>query len=462
MSSKEVAIRVNNLGKCYQIYDRAHDRLAQIIVGGRRKAGREFWALREVSFDVRHGETVGILGRNGSGKSTLLQMVCGTLSPTIGDVEIYGRIAALLELGSGFHPDFTGRENIFMNGQILGLSHKEIENKLQSIINFAAIDSFIDQPVKTYSSGMAVRLAFSIAINSNPDILVVDEALSVGDIGFQVRCFKKIGELQKNGCTILVVSHSPSTITQLCDRAIVLHEGKLVADCEPYRAIKTYTKLSSFEGYEDQLISVGDSAAGEGLAISDRVEHAPNANPSVLGLKNEMDSLFPYWDEVLYKAVSPVVESVHGVILNEVRIEDEEGKSVNVIPQNATVSLCFSVVFSKKITSCRFAWTLRSIEGFILGGGATHPSGEGEEYPAGAFHVKSYFCNVFVAGEYIIDICIRGGGYNNNSYLLSLNDAIVYRSFLQSPNIWRNGVVNCLKNNGFQVSNNKGYLQQFN
>jgi lipopolysaccharide transport system ATP-binding protein len=231
----DVAISVQNLSKCYQIYDNPRDRLKQFVMPRlqsatrqtRRKYYREFWALRDVSFDVMKGETLGIIGRNGSGKSTLLQMICGTLSPTDGSVETNGRVAALLELGSGFNPEFTGRENVYLNATVLGLSKQEVDQRFDAIAAFADIGDFIEQPVKTYSSGMFVRLAFAIQANVDPEILIVDEALAVGDAYFVHRCMLRFNELQNAGTTILFVSHDANTIRNLCSRSIWLAEGSI-------------------------------------------------------------------------------------------------------------------------------------------------------------------------------------------------------------------------------------------
>lgn len=223
-------ISVRNLSKCFAIYDKTYHPLLDLVFRGRRKFHREFWALRDVSFDVAKGETVGIIGRNGSGKSTLLQMVCGTLAASQGGVTTRGRVSALLELGSGFNPAFTGRENVFMNGSILGLSREQVAGRFDHIVAFADIGEFIDQPVRTYSSGMYVRLAFAMAINTDPDILVVDEALAVGDTAFQSRCLARIREMQQNGTSILLVSHSSNMINEYCDRAIYLKNGCLIED----------------------------------------------------------------------------------------------------------------------------------------------------------------------------------------------------------------------------------------
>ena len=229
--SSEIAIKVDNLSKCYQIYDAPQDRLKQMLVGkllrNTKPYYREFWALKDVSFEVKKGQTVGIIGRNGSGKSTLLQMICGTLNPTSGSVQTHGRIAALLELGAGFNPEFSGRENVYLNAEMLGLTIPEIDARFDDILAFADIGQFITQPVKTYSSGMFVRLAFAIAIHVDPNVLIVDEALSVGDIGFQNKCLIKIRELRSKGTTLLFVTHDIGTLQLICNHVIWLENGSV-------------------------------------------------------------------------------------------------------------------------------------------------------------------------------------------------------------------------------------------
>lgn len=225
----DFAIRVQGLSKCYHVYDKPQDRLKQSLWRGRKQFYREFWALRDVSFEVGKGETVGIIGRNGSGKSTLLQMIAGTLTPTSGSVEVNGRVAALLELGSGFNPEFSGRENVFMNGAILGLSDTEIAARFDEIAAFADIGDFIEQPVKTYSSGMMVRLAFAVSVCVDPDILIIDEALAVGDMAFQFKCMKRLERLTQSGTTLLFVSHDLGAVKAFCQAAIYLSKGTMNA-----------------------------------------------------------------------------------------------------------------------------------------------------------------------------------------------------------------------------------------
>ncbi|KAF3891111.1 MULTISPECIES: ABC transporter ATP-binding protein [Nostocales] len=224
---EEIAISLENVSKCFKRYARPIDRLKEILLPGKAYA-QEFWALRDLSFDVMKGETMGIIGRNGAGKSTLLQVICGTLTPTSGKVQVNGRVAALLELGAGFNPEFTGRENVYMNGAIMGLSKQEVDSRFDRIAAFADIGDFIDQPVKTYSSGMYVRLAFSSAIHVNPDILIVDEALSVGDLFFQAKCMARMRQMMDAGVTVLFVSHDTSAVKTLCRKAVLLNHGELI------------------------------------------------------------------------------------------------------------------------------------------------------------------------------------------------------------------------------------------
>ena len=241
--SSELAVRAVGLGKSYHLYDRPQDRLKQILAGGRRRYYREFWALRDCSFELPRGGTLGIVGRNGSGKSTLLQLVAGTLTPTEGHVEVHGRVAPLLELGTGFNPEFTGRENVFLNGAVLGLARDEVAARFDAIARFADIGDFIDQPVKVYSSGMVVRLAFAVATAVEPDILVLDEALAVGDARFQLACYERIQGMLARGMTLLFVSHDGNAVKRLCAHALVLDGGRLAYAGAPNDALNVYSRI---------------------------------------------------------------------------------------------------------------------------------------------------------------------------------------------------------------------------
>jgi lipopolysaccharide transport system ATP-binding protein len=268
--SSEIAIAVENLSKCYSIYEEPQNRLKQFLLPPLfrcfgvtpRQYYHEHWALREVSFQVRKGETVGIVGRNGSGKSTLLQLICGTLKPSAGMIKTTGRIAALLELGSGFNPEFTGRENVYMNASILGLPRDQIDARFGDIAAFADIGEFIEHPVKTYSSGMMMRLAFAVIAHVDADVLVVDEALSVGDAFFTQKCMRFLRQFMSKG-SVLFVSHDTSAVVNLCDRAILLAEGRFIETGTPKDIVKRY--LTSIHGVHD-----GPSALEDDDALLDR------------------------------------------------------------------------------------------------------------------------------------------------------------------------------------------------
>jgi homopolymeric O-antigen transport system ATP-binding protein len=270
MSASDIAIKVENLSKCYQIYDRPQDRLLQMLVRGRKQYYREFWALNDVSFEIKKGETVGIIGRNGSGKSTLLQMICGTLNPTSGSIQTNGRIAALLELGSGFNPEFTGRENVFMNASVLGLSNEEIDARFDDIVAFADIGDFIGQPVKTYSSGMMVRLAFAVIAHVDADILVVDEALSVGDAVFTQKCMRFIRGFQEYG-SLLFVSHDTASVQNLCKSGIWLKNGCIEQAGTAKSVSEAYLQYTLQEicGEESKLTSIVPIDTGDELLTNE-------------------------------------------------------------------------------------------------------------------------------------------------------------------------------------------------
>ncbi|HAT4284063.1 TPA: ATP-binding cassette domain-containing protein [Clostridium perfringens] len=246
-----VAIRVKDLTKKYKLYQKRSERLANVL--GKEKNIKEFYALKGVSFEINKGECVGIIGHNGAGKSTLLKLLTGVAFPTSGEIEINGRLASMLELGSGFNPELTGMENIYFNGSLNGLTKEEIDGKLKEILDFADIGNFIEQPVKNYSSGMFARLAFAVAINVDPDILIVDEILSVGDVGFQVKCMEKFNEFKKKGKTILYVSHGLGTVKKFCDRAIWLQKGEVVDDGNSVIVVERYYNLNFNPANIEQL-----------------------------------------------------------------------------------------------------------------------------------------------------------------------------------------------------------------
>jgi len=374
--SSDAAISVRGLSKAFPIYNKPHHRLLQMVMPGPKERWyREFHALRDINVDIARGETVGIVGRNGSGKSTLLQLICGTLTPSVGDIRVNGRIAALLELGAGFNPEFTGRENVFLNATVLGLTHAEIVEKFDAIAAFADIGEFIDQPVKSYSSGMYVRLAFAVAINVNPEILVVDEALSVGDEGFQRKCFARIDAIRDSGATVLFVSHSASTVVDLCDRAILLDRGELLTSGTPRHVVSRYQKL---------LYAPVDKAAQirEEIRVSDArgsvLDLARGASGDGVAEKGGMDVLHAtaadeiqaYWEDGM-ESSSTVAYENRGATIESPHIQTLDGRMVNVLVPGGTYVYQYQVRTQRVLANVRCGMMIRSLTGVEIGGAAT-------------------------------------------------------------------------------------------
>lgn len=283
---KNLAISVQEVSKIYKLYDKPIDRLKEAVSLTHKSYHRDFFALSDISFEVKKGETVGIIGTNGSGKSTILKIITGVLSPTTGTAEVSGNISALLELGAGFNSEYTGLENIYMNGTMMGFSRQEMERRMDDILRFADIGDFVNQPVKTYSSGMFVRLAFALAINVDPEILIVDEALSVGDVFFQAKCYRRMEEMMKNGTTILMVSHDMGSIIKYCDKVVLLNRGHFVAQGEAGKMVDLYKKILANQTDElaEALIEQKKEALGLPVeaAVSDkRMKDRMNLNPEV-------------------------------------------------------------------------------------------------------------------------------------------------------------------------------------
>lgn len=384
MSSDGVRIHVEGLSKRYEMYAQPSDRLKQMIVPRFQRAVRrapqayfkEFWALRDVTFNVRHGETVGIVGRNGSGKSTLLQMICGTLHPTLGQITVDGRISALLELGAGFNPEFTGRENVMLSGLVYGISEDEIRKRLDEILDFAGIGEFIDQPVKTYSSGMYVRLAFAVAINVSPDLLVVDEALAVGDEAFQRKCLARIDAIRDSGATVLFVSHSAGTVVELCDRAILLDRGELLMEGTPKAVVTTYQKLLYAPRERASLIrrEILDKHRRAVTAPSSSSEASGVAESGMLAVDGEVASIEEgdpaYWEEGMVPT-STVEYERQGACIEDPHLETLDGRRVNVLSPGRTYVYRYKVRLERALASVRCGMMIRSLTGIEVGGAAS-------------------------------------------------------------------------------------------
>ncbi len=438
--SSEAAINVERLGKCYQIYDKPRDRLLQMLARGRRRYFREFWALRDVSFEIQKGETVGIVGRNGSGKSTLLQLICGTLNPTAGTIRTAGRIAALLELGSGFNPEFTGRENVYVNGAILGLDRNEIDARYDSIASFADIGSFLDQPVKTYSSGMVVRLAFSVAINVDPEILVVDEALSVGDELFQRKCYSRIEAIRSKGATILFVSHSGNAIVELCDRALLLDAGELIASGRPKNVVANYQKLlyappQAGARILQQIRNLGvDAPSQSGAPETPAIEDALPARSAPPGPSPDMQEYFDPQltpsSTVPYESLGATIESPELLTLGAVRVN-------NLVSGNL-YRYTYTVQFHKAARNLRFGMHIKTTSGVELGGAASAPPMRESllHAEAGArLRIQFLFRCALNPGVYFLNAGVVADVDGTEMYLHRLVDAAMFRVLPDERNL---------------------------
>lgn len=335
----DIVVNIENISKVYKLYEKNIDRLKDALKLTKKKCYRDYYALNNVSFQIRRGETLGIIGANGSGKSTLLKIITGVLNPTSGTIYVNGRISALLELGAGFNMEYTGIENIYLNGTMIGFSKEEVDNRLKSILDFADIGDFINQPVKTYSSGMFVRLAFAVAINIEPEILIVDEALSVGDVFFQAKCYKKFEEFKHQGKTILFVSHDLSVISKYCDRAILLNNGNKLSEGKPKEIIDMYKRV---------LVNQLDDE-NKSKNIEERLEDTKwkvklNTNPNVLEYGNKMAEITDFC------------------------IMDNCGNISNNITKGEEFSIKMKVKFNAEIQEPIFAFTIKNLIGTEITG----------------------------------------------------------------------------------------------
>ena len=407
----EAIISVRGLGKAYRIYERPTDRFKQAFTWGRRTYFREFWALREVSFDVRPGEMMGILGRNGSGKSTLLQIIAGTLAPTAGEVEVRHRVSALLELGSGFDPDFTGRENVFFSGSINGLSQREIEESFDRIAAFADIGEFIERPVRMYSTGMLVRLAFAVQRFAAGKVLIIDEALAVGDEGFQRKCIASLERFRGDGGTILLVTHDTQTVVKMCHRALLLDRGKVLTAGPSKPVADLYQKLLYSSPQQcDQLREELRAVGGD----PERVKLAPTEGSAELGV--EATSVAPvrgYYDP----EVPCPAETVYGTgdaEITDVTTVDHEGRPANVLVSGQPAEVCYRVRFSTEAVGVHFGMMLKTKEGVDVAGVSTAHMGRAIDcVEAGwAVDVRIRIVLNLAPGTYFLNAgvgCVRNG-----------------------------------------------------
>lgn len=425
--NQEEVISLKGISKCYKQYAHPIDRLKEVILPQKARA-TEFWALKHIDLSIGRGETLGIVGRNGSGKSTLLQIIAGTLTPTGGQREVNGRISALLELGSGFNPEFTGRQNVFFNGRLLGLEHQEIEASFDNITEFADIGEFIDQPVKTYSSGMFVRLAFAVAINVNPDILIVDEALAVGDEAFQRKCFSRIRGFQEQGKTILFVSHSSTSILDLCNRAILVDHGEIILAGSPKLIVSKYHKLlycptDKVESLRDEIRDLNQSNLSL-ISSSD----ASNQSPETLNPTKLIKKFQPFFDPNL-KPKSTVYYISRGAEILDPYLTTIEGTQVNHLVRGEEYIYHYTVHFSEICHQVRCGMLIKTVSGFELGGSASHNLNSLIEFiPANTtIKVEFKFTCLLHSGVYFLNNGVLGMIDGVESYLHRCIDAVMFR-----------------------------------
>lgn len=430
----EKAIVLRGICKAFQIYDKPQDRLKQYLLPrlsrlARGQPGcyyREFWALRDINLHIGKGETVGIIGRNGSGKSTLLQIICGTLLPTGGEVTHSGRIAALLELGSGFNPEFTGRENVYMNASVLGLKKDEIDRRFDDIAAFADIGEFIEQPVKSYSSGMVVRLAFAVAINVDPEILIVDEALAVGDELFQRKCFSRIEAIRDSGATILFVSHSGSTVVELCDRAVLLDDGEKLAEGAPKAVVAKYQKL--LYAPADRQDAVREQIRRSDLSAPDRPRQIPESGGRVDTVSQD-DQVEECFDPGLRPASTEEYES-HGATVSAPKILNLRGEQVNNLVRGRVYRYCYTVHFNRQVRNASFGMLIKTVSGVELGGGLSSRLSDARLPVAAAgagYRIEFRFNCTLNPGMFFLNAGVAGDAGEGDTLLHRLTDCAMFR-----------------------------------
>jgi lipopolysaccharide transport system ATP-binding protein len=427
--SSEVAIKVENLSKCYEIYNQPHDRLKQsifpklqrLIGKDPKQYYREFWALKDISFEIKKGETVGIIGRNGSGKSTLLQMICGTLHPTSGTIRTNGRIAALLELGSGFNPEYTGRENVYMNASVLGLSESEIDGRFADIVSFADIGDFIEQPVKTYSSGMMVRLAFAVIAHVNADILIVDEALAVGDAFFTQKCMRFLRNFMKNG-TVLFVSHDTSSVRNLCNRAIWLEKGEIRQHGDAKAVCESY--LEAF--YEAQQ--------GKSTTTRLKARHREQPAAIVKDQRQEFINASNLRNDIRLFEFNPEAPCFGkaGAQIFSVQLLDTESNKLSWIVGGEEVVLKIEIIANADLTSPIIGFFVKDKLGQQLFGDNTYLSYKDTPVPFQKEHLLtatfSFQMPRLSAGDYSIAVAIADGTIDQHIQHHWIHDALHFKS----------------------------------
>ncbi len=410
----EYAIQVKDVTKIYKLYDKPIDRLKESLNPLHKNYHKDFYALNHISFQVKKGETVGIIGTNGSGKSTILKIITGVLTPTEGDVQVKGVISALLELGAGFNSDYTGIENIYMNGTMMGFTRKEMDAKLQDILDFADIGDFVYQPVKTYSSGMFVRLAFALAINVDPEILIVDEALSVGDVFFQSKCYRRMDEIRKNGTTILMVTHDMGSIIKYCDKVVLLNKGEFIAEGEPGRMVDMYKKIlaGQMDSLKEELEEMNDFSGEKALEEGkEQLFEKKKFEKEASGHTGLMK------DKITINASRTEYGDGRAEIF-DLGLCDERGNLTNLLLKGEMFTIKERIRFNADIQAPIFTYTIKDKKGTDLSGTNTmfegtdiKPVKRGDVYDVsfkqkmtlqGGEYLLSMSCTGFENGEHVV------------------------------------------------------------
>ncbi|WP_125142812.1 ABC transporter ATP-binding protein [Clostridium transplantifaecale] len=411
----EYAIEIKDVTKIYRLYEKPIDRLKESLNIGHKEYHKDFYALSNISFSVEKGQTIGIIGTNGSGKSTILKIITGVLTPTSGQVKVDGTISALLELGAGFNMDYTGIENIYMNGTMMGFSRKEMEAKLQDILEFADIGDFVYQPVKTYSSGMFVRLAFALAINVEPEILIVDEALSVGDVFFQSKCYRRMDEIRKNGTTIVMVTHDMGSIIKYCDKVILLNRGEFIAEGSAGKMVDMYKKIlaGQMEALREELAQMSDFS-GEKVVLAEMGGGEPGEDPASAD-KASGPSL------MRNKLTVNLNREEYGdgrAEIFDMGLIDQRGNITNLLLKGESFTIKEKIRFNDAIQAPIFTYTIKDKKGNDLTGTNTlfegtdiKPVKKGDVYEVaftqkmtlqGGEYLLSMSCTGFENGEHVV------------------------------------------------------------
>lgn len=431
--NKNTAIKVQNLTKAYKLYSQPMDRLKESLHPFKKKYHKDFNALADVSFDIKRGEVVGIIGRNGSGKSTLLKIITGVLTPTSGRVNIHGKISAILELGAGFNPEMTGMENIYLNTSINGMSKKDTDSKIKDIVDFAELGEFIHQPTKRYSSGMKARLGFAVAINIKPDILIVDEALSVGDAAFQRKCFAKMEEIRQSGATILFVSHSEGSIVSLCSRAIWISNGKQIIDGTPKLVTGLYMKHINENKIDKSKIEKEYKALENNKEKKQPQEEKPKEEkPKEQKNPTSKNSPIEEFFNPALKPKSTIYYEEKGAKISDVKITTLDGKEVNILKYNEKYLVNIDYLIKKSFPHISFGIHIKDTKGNQLTGIQFNKENK-IMIDKGWITVKYLFHTIYASGDYFITCGIKN--QENKEFIHRVSDIKMFQIKNASQNI---------------------------